>query len=106
MNTVTYSVAAALDENLDVAIPELKGYRAMLLDQHHSGDAGEMIAHLDSDTPLDERGYLMGADHSIRAAYFPETGRACICNNAGTVWTDADSVADAIRRYREDDLAP
>lgn len=43
-------------------------------------------------------------DERIDVMFFPAIGRAAIDDNASTHWTDANSVEDAIRRYREDDL--
>ena len=67
---------------------------------------GEHVAELGRDAGERDDQDLPRADAGIEVIYLPGLGRAAIDDNAGTHWTDADSVEDAIRRFREDDLSP
>lgn len=46
-----------------------------------------------------------GKRYSIQILWLPDVDRAGICTGGDSVWTDATSPEDAIRRFIEDDLS-
>lgn len=105
--TTTFQLSHATDLETLVEIdhPELRTVRSLVADMIHGGEAGTFEVETGADVladPVTER-EIPGSEIAI--LFIPSARRAGITDNGSTRWTDASSVADAVRRYREDDLA-
>lgn len=70
--------------------------------------SGELHSKVDlvSEADMQPDGYL-STTHGVHVVYVHAIGRAAVnaWQGGDWQWTDASSVEDAIRRYREDDLS-
>jgi hypothetical protein len=96
MSTRTITFTLSADSDAAELREEIGQNYGAWLDMIANKEFGEHTAEIGSEGTGDAR---------IDVLYFPASDRAAIDDNGSTHWTDASSVEDAIRRYRNDEMA-
>ena len=91
-------------EQLQTDHPALAHYAGALVDVVNTSE--DAVIEIYNEPDMD--GEFVSGTNGTRLLWMPDIRRAALnCYQAGDwSWTDAKSPEDAIRRYREDDLAP
>lgn len=100
----TQAAVRAFIEQLKAEHPALAPYTNALVDVVNTAEDDQIEIY---DEP-DMDGDYVSPTNGTRVLWMPNIGRAALNSfqSGDWQWTDAKSAEDAIRRYREDDLAP